>query len=592
MKRFISWVLAWAIIGAPLASGQDFARILTGPAAENTNTNSFGVNWVDYDDDGRVDIFVTRWNYVQNSNRLYRNEGGGTFSRIVSPPLTAGGFSAGATWGDYDEDGDLDCFLANYVDLDNQLFRNEGGPDHAFADATTPPLGSDGGWSLGASWIDYDRDGVLDLSVPNWGTGIFLYRGLGGGLFERQAGSAVEAVPDDGHTGCIWGDLDDDGDQDLLVTVGTMSGYSGENRLFRNEIVETGTAGFSRITTDPITTNVGDHSGGAWIDYDNDGDLDCFVANWMNSSPDELYRNDGDGFVPVAAGAMTTDSLRSFMSVWGDFDNDGDLDGYVTTDADWPNRLYRNDGGGTFAQMTGLVFEADLSKSWGVASADYDDDGDLDLYVANELGPVNYLYRNDSDNGNHWLSIELEGGAHSNRSAFGSRIRILATIEGNPVWQIREVQAHNGVSCQNDVRAHFGLGDAASADSIVILWPSGAVTNRGTTAADQFLRLLEPTQTGVRPAAGPALGMSIEPNPLRTETVVRFGSLASGGRPLQIFDVRGRLVRSLDLARSPSAGAVVWDGRDDAGRPVAPGAYFLRIAFPGADAVRKAVVVR
>ncbi|MFN0158584.1 MAG: CRTAC1 family protein, partial [Bacteroidota bacterium] len=231
------------------------------------------------------------------------------------------------------------------------------------------------------------------------------------------------------------------------------------------------------------------------VDYDNDGDLDAYLTNYSggNSSgmANRLYRNDGGVFTRISTGTIVTDIAFSLSSVWGDYDNDGDQDVYVTNDGSGvvgqQDRYYRNNGNGTFTFASNALTVNQTRR--GATAGDYDNDGDLDIFAA---GPstARALYRNDTENGNHWIKVRCVGSS-SNRSAIGARIRIKATINFQPVWQLREISAQNSFNGQNSLEVHFGLGDATSIDSMILEWPRGLREVITSVAVDQFLTLTE-----------------------------------------------------------------------------------------------------
>jgi hypothetical protein len=314
-----------------------FTRV-TGSVVTTDRGNSYGGSWADYDNDGDLDLFVT--NSGGENNFLYRNNGPAGFAKITEgaiPLVRDGGNSFGSSWGDYDNDGDLDLFVANGSNQNNFLYRNDG--PAGFAKIDTGAIVTDGGSSFGCAWGDYDNDGHLDLFVANIGNN-FLYRNNGNGSFTKITAGRI--VTDGGNSqGCNWGDYDNDGDLDLFV-----ANAGGENNfLYRNN----GDRTFERILSGQIVNNGGNSFSASWGDYDNDGDLDLFVSN--DGGNNFLYENNGTGnFTRINTGAIVEDGGRSFGSSWGDFDNDGDLDLFVAKLGD--DALYRNNGGDSFTKVT------------------------------------------------------------------------------------------------------------------------------------------------------------------------------------------------------------------------------------------------
>jgi hypothetical protein len=433
--------------------------------------SSRGVSWVDYDNDNYLDLFVTNLAYPadpEENNCLYHNNGDGTFSKSDGDIITSdGGHSRTSTWGDYDNDGDIDAFVANWPDQANFLYQNNG--NGTFTKVTDGQAVNEIEGSPAASWADYDNDGRLDLYVANYGTNS-LYHNEAGTLTSVTTGNIVTDIAD--SYGAAWGDYDSDRNVDLFVA---NNNGNHVNSLYKNNADST----FAGVTGQEVVIDEGSSFGGSWGDYDNDGDLDLFVPNlWSALTPGNLlYNNDGYGVLArVTDGDIVSDTGSSRGSAWGDYDNDGDLDLFVTNDSDIAvNFLYENDGTGVFARITTGELVNDVGSWSGAAWGDYDRDGDLDLMVASCLDGDNdnVLYRNNG-NGNSWINIKCIGTV-SNTSAIGAKVLVKAAIDGTPVRQLREISAQTGYCAQSSLDAHFGLGDATVVDSIVIEWPSGIV---------------------------------------------------------------------------------------------------------------------
>ncbi|MFQ5628738.1 MAG: FG-GAP-like repeat-containing protein, partial [bacterium] len=473
-----------ALAGVGVTPFAIFSQTTTGTIA-NESRNSTSSSWVDFDNDGDDDLFVTS-GYATESNILYENIGEGAFTIANAGDLTSVmGTSRAATWGDYDNDGDADVFIANDSGENNFLYANNG--DGTFSRVSEGAIANDGGFSTAASWGDFDNDGFLDLFVANRQGPNFLYKNNGAGGFEKVASGAV--ITDDAASmGCSWVDIDDDGDLDLFV----VNGSGQNNALYRNN--RDGT--FTKITDGSIVNDGGFSRGSSWGDSDNDGDLDVFVAN-ENNELNFFYSNNGDGaFIKMTGNAIAVDAISSTGSAWADFDNDGDLDLFVAnTDLEGiENFVYLNDGAGNFTRESLFDALGSDAVSNGASVADFDRDGDLDLFVANGSGLPDLFYANNGSNKN-WIGIDLVG-IQSNRSAIGAKIR-LQTISGEQTFsQMREISAQTsgGYGGQNSLRAAFGLGAATEVSTLEIEWPSGAVQRFNSVAANQFLTVTEVRQ--------------------------------------------------------------------------------------------------
>ncbi len=468
--------LAFALLTEPVEFPQPSFVDVSDPPLDDVG-NSGGVAWGDYDNDGDADLYLSNRG---TANRLFRNDGGGTWVDATSEPLGDVANGNGVAWADYDNDGDLDLYLANNGSA-NRLFRNDGGG--AFVDVTSTPLDDSAG-GFGVAWVDYDNDGDVDLYLGNDGSANKLFRNDGGTWVDATS------VPLDSPERCrglAWGDYDDDGDLDLYI-----ANRGSANQLIRND----GGGAFADITTAPLD-DVGNGNGVAWGDYDNDGDLDLYLANGTGQA-NKLFRNEEGGAWVDATSAPLDDAGSGVGVAWGDYDNDGDLDLYLANDGS-ANKLLRNDGMGTFADVTDVPLD-DGGNGRGVAWGDYDDDGDLDLYIANATSS-NRLIRTDLPDGQNWLQVELVGTV-SNRAAIGARVDVLT----DDTWHTRQVSGGSGYFSQDGLVASFGLGAAMLVDSLIVSWPSGISQRGAAVAANQRVRIVEanflPSILGVTDAAG------------------------------------------------------------------------------------------
>jgi hypothetical protein len=478
----------------------------------------------DYDGDGDDDLFVTD-SALGRPNHLYRNDGGLRFTDVAAEAgVAVGNDAANATtdalWFDHDGDGRPDLLVVRFGQ--SLLFRNRG--DGTFADVTAEVGLARRANSMVALAFDHDRDGDLDLlfgdyfapvdlfdpATPRFfpesvetaanGGGITLYRNDGGRFVEVTAAAGLA-----GHTGWTLdlghADFDHDGDDDLYVAADF-----GTDRFFVND----GDGTFTDATREAIGIDTKKGMNAEWGDFDGDGRFDVYVTNITDETMREgnfLWRNEGDGtFVDVARETGTHDTGWGWGGKFLDYDNDGWLDLYVVNgwvsagsesyvldvfelmvrpDVDladarnWPpmggkslsgyqrNVLFHNRGGTLFEDVAAGLGVDSLSDGRGVAVADFDDDGRLDLFVAN-AGAVPHLWHNVTTDGHHWVQFLLTGEL-ANRDAVGTRVRL--TAGGRDRWGF--VDGGNGFAGQSTRRVHFGLGTADRIERVEVLWPSG-----------------------------------------------------------------------------------------------------------------------
>ncbi len=523
------------------AFGQTFTKITSGPVVTSP-ADSRSVNWVDINNDGFIDLFISNGKAGGQNNMYYINNGDGTFTRVTNDIIVLDNKpSDGATFADSDNDGDMDAFVVNWYNQDNLFYTNDG--TGIFTQITSVPVITSGGYSETASWGDYDSDGLLDLYVTRSGGTAnlnhnLLYHNDGGNTFTKIL--IGTPVTDAFTSRCVnWTDIDSDGDLDLFVT---NEGNTGNNEnIYRND----GGVSFTKITTGDLVTNNGFTMSSSWGDYDNDGDLDVFLAN--DQSNNALFRNEGNFiFTKIIDDTVSKTNAHSFSSAWSDIDNDGDIDLFVTNSyytADKQlNFLYVNNANGSFTRINNTAPAIDSSWSYGCAFGDYDNDGFEDLAVAtvafNGFDDPDFLYHNDG-NSNHWLSIKLNG-TTTNKSAIGTKIRIKAMINGIDVWQMREISAQTSYCGQNDLRAHFGLSNATVVDSIKVEWLSGSVEIYTNINSNQSITITEGQILSVFKNTKNNVSLNIFPNPTSgLLTITTDKDLFEAGSRLSISDING-----------------------------------------------------
>lgn len=462
-----------------------------------------GAAWIDFDRDGDVDLYITQ---RVGANRLYENVGGGKFVEI-SGALGADDPShdgSGVSVADFNNDGWPDLYLANGDE--DVLLKNINGT--SFVDVTTSANLSGQGASTGQtpSWGDFNQDGFLDLYVSN-----HLPRGAESPqdrLFVNNGDETFSDVSDvlglENLKGFAfiagWTDFDDDGDLDIFLVNDCPFGPT-VMRFFRNDGgVDAADWQFKEISTELGIAYCAAGMGIAVGDLDRDGSVDYFHTNI--GRPNLLQNTFGivtdktadSGILPRAAEIESGTSRWTWGCNLLDYDNDGWLDLYIaagTLEGEndrQENLLYRNLGTGfTFEDVTDISGAADTLRSRTSIVADYDGDGDLDIFVVN-YGDSARLYRNDTNNGHHFLKVGLQGTV-SNRDGIGARVRITAA-DGQ---QYAETRSGSSLGGGDSMKLHFGLGAAAIVDELHVRWPSGIEQALYDIDVDTFVVVTEPT---------------------------------------------------------------------------------------------------
>ena len=506
-------------------------------------TTGCGVAFYDYDNDGWLDIFLVNGSRLEGfaagqapSNHLYKNNRDGTFTDVTAKAgLTHSGWGQAVCIGDYDNDGFDDLFITYFGK--NVLYRNLG--DGTFADVSEKAgiSGDPKRWNTGCAFVDYDRDGKLDLFVANYidmdlatapvpESGPCLYKGvmvacgppgLNGGkniLFHNNGNGTFTDVSERSGIlkangtyglGVLTADLDNDGWPDIYV-----ANDSTPSLLYQNKhdgtFVEIGLDSGCALSADgKPQAGMGISAG----DYDLDGNLDLVKTNFAGDTP-SLYRNLGgatfeDATFPAGLGRHT-----QYLG-WGcgffDMENDGWPDILICNGHVYPEveqlrtevgyaqqkLLYRNLRNGRFEEVTdqgGPGITTPVAAR-GCAFGDFDNDGDIDMVVNTINGPPQLL-RCDSHSGNNWLKVRTIG-TKSNRSGIGARIRCVTRVaeEEKPHAQIDEVRSGGGYFSQNDMRIHFGLGKAPKVELLEIRWPSGTVDSLKDVKPNQLVYVKE-----------------------------------------------------------------------------------------------------
>lgn len=502
-------------------------------------TTGCGAAAFDFDNDGWMDVFVVNGTTLEGfpkgkepTSRLYRNRRDGTFEDVTAKAgLALSGWGQAACAGDYDNDGHDDLFVTFYGQ--NRLFRNRG--DGTFEETTTL-AGLESRrtrWGSGCAFLDYDRDGRLDLFAGNYidldlatapipesglcrykgvpvacgppglaGGKNVLYRNEGNGKFsDVSVASGITAASGTYALGASTLDFDDDGWVDLYV-----ANDSNPSALYRNN--HDGTFTDIAVRGGCAYSQDGKPQAGMGVavgDYNRDGRMDIFKTNFAGDTS-TLYANVGNGSCEDRTFASGIGRNTRWLG-WGvafvDLDLDGWLDLFLAnghvypeveqlkTEAGYRQRkvVYRNRGGGKFDDLTEkLGPPVTVPKaSRGAAFADFDNDGDVDVLV-NNVHDTPELYRLDLQEPRSWLSVRLVG-VRSNRSAIGARVRAIA----DGVTQVQEVRGGGSYYSQNDLRVHFGLGGASKVERLEVRWPGGLEEAWANVEINRILTLKEGT---------------------------------------------------------------------------------------------------
>jgi hypothetical protein len=464
-------------------------------------------NWGDLNNDGFLDLIM---NCHGRPPFIYFNNGNGTFTSVqpLSCGITYGEYDDhdwhGQAFGDFNNDGNIDVYQAegNHAyagtpgDKTDELFQGAG--NGTFTSITqTAGTRNKNGRGRAPFWVDYDNDGLLDIFVKNIGSENMLYHNNGDGTFTNVAATAGFANLLAGWV-ISFADYDKDGYMDLIISGRTV-------QLLHNE----GNGTFRDVTASAGLKSSFFAEGVAWGDYNNDGYLDLFISHGSDQKAQSgnlipiLYRNNGDGtFTDVTASAgLNYKDTNAFSAIWGDFDNDGYLDLFVSAlglgNGTNANRLFHNNGDGTFtdvAASVGLQLQGGNIPHFGASWGDYNNDGFLDIVIKDGFPNINgvaRLFRN-SGNTNHFLKVALVG-TKSNRLGIGAK----ASVTKGSQTLFRE---HNGggggeYRSQGAQPLHFGLGAVASTVSLTVKWPSGTTDSFTQVPVDSLVTVTEGSST-------------------------------------------------------------------------------------------------
>jgi len=528
------------LVDVALEAGIDSILYCGGESTKNyiVETLGSGAAWIDYDNDGKLDLFLVTASRLEGfpkgkepTNHLYRNEGSGKFRDVTNTAGVArSGWGQGVCAGDFDNDGFTDLAVTYWGQ--DVVYRNTGKGSFTDVTQTAGLTGSRIRWGTGCAFVDYNRDGKLDLFVARY-------------VQFDQKNTPAPGMPN----ACKW--------KDMSVMCGPR-GLKGEfNQLWRNDSTP-GEIRFTDVSKESGITSPGERYSLSvtTLDYDNDGWPDLYVA--VDSQASILYRNNRNGTFTdtgLESGVALSEDGREQAGMGtsaGDFNGDGHLDLAKTNFIDDTPNVYRSNGDGTFTEETSNVGLGSVTKylGWGIAFldyensgwpglflvnghvypnstdapfhqrrllfrnlngkrfidvsmtsgpgvsaaqsgrglavGDYDNDGDLDLLITN-INAKPSLLRNDGGNRSAYLNLKLIG-TTSNRSAIGAKVKLTS---GKKTW-VDEVRSGSTFLSQSDLRLHFGLGRIQQIETLVITWPSGRVQTMANIAANRFLTISEP----------------------------------------------------------------------------------------------------
>ena len=499
---------------------------------------SQGIAVGDYNNDGFDDFYISS---DTGKNQLFRNNGDGTYSEVAEElGLDITAKTKTSIWGDINNDGYLDLYLAN-LRTNDQLFQNLG--DGRFRDITV----ESGIWNTqnpsSVNMADVNNDGFLDIYVANFASENILYLNQKDLSFVDYT-YASGALDKGSSMGSVFFDFDKDGDQDLYL----VHDHAEPNFLYLNDgqgrFIEVGEQTGANVQGLGMGVDVGD--------INNDGYLDIYITNLFKNI---LLLNQGNGtFSNISKWA----GIEDFGMGWGvsflDFDKDGWLDIYVANDSDFspePNVLYQNNRDNTFSKVEWDDITNQLGQSYATACLDYNLDGQLDIAVANRGMDDHFLLFHNRMDENHWIGIKLIG-SESNRGGVGSKIFIQ---DASGKVQYKELIAGHGWASQNSSILYFGLGTVPSLENLSIHWPSGLVQKLDSLDLNQYYTILE----GADPIPGilskplntsltqdneinPTINFQILPNPNSGSMLLDISTKFASPLQIDVFTLKGKLL--------------------------------------------------
>lgn len=468
-------------------SNGDFTETITNPAYINvprftdisqsagiTHTiASYSSAWSDINGDGRLDIMVGHREtdpakvgpnlvYLQQPDRTFALDTG------IAAQFEPNTFysTTHTAWFDADNDFDTDLFMTNMIYADyHQLFVNQ---NATYTFVNTPPLTEHNSHSYGAAIADYNNDRLLDIFIPNdagWTDKLFKNTSIEGALSFAEVTNVPVTTANGSASDANWVDHDNDGDMDLFVI---NTSYQQPNRLYNND----GAGSLTPVNAEPFISDTALYMSAAWGDYDNDQDLDLFLSGGEPA----IYNNKGNSVFVKTTDIGIPNSLPGTRSAsWMDHDNDGDLDLFTFASGVYKSAIFINNGDGTFTHKTHSIFTGKDTSDDGASWADYDQDGDMDMYVNTWTNAdPDVLYQNQTNSAAS-LRIRLIG-TLSNSQGIGAHVVVQShnpSDSSQMLTQMRERTVSQTTGTQDEGVLHFGLGAYTSIDSITVHWPSG-----------------------------------------------------------------------------------------------------------------------
>ena len=522
-------------------AAQHFTKVNTGTLVE-TPIKTYSASFADYNNDGFDDVLIV--GNIDSPTTLFANNGDGTFSAKTDNIIySTTGPSIACTWGDYNNDGNIDLYVCNSGSGEqskNFLYRNDG--NGVFTRILEGDIVTDQDWSLSAAWADYDNDGFLDLYVANFIQENRLYHNNGDGTFTKITAGAIVTDLFNSYS-ASWVDYDNDGFQDMYVVNYFNNSLPGQNNcLYHNN----GDGTFTKNTTSLIANDASASQGSSWGDYNNDGLMDLFltVNDFADIKHNFLYKNLGSGNFEVLNAAPSIDGGAGFGSAWLDMNNDGFLDLTLSNNGTSQrrlNKLYLNNGNETFTNQAADDATTTPLRDYCSTVSDYNNDGYPDIFTPSYSATlIHGLYKNNGGT-NNWISLRLQG-VQSNRSGIGARVVCYA----NGKVQTRQVSSTSGEYTGSTLVQTFGLGTATAIDRIEIFWPSGIFQVITNPATNQIYNIVEAATLGTTENSN-SKSLTIFPNPAKSDGNVYVKSMKSGNYDIAVTNYVGQRIKSLKV---------------------------------------------